>query len=67
MAVEIRDEELLGSTVLEVNQRRWHVAIKFALADGREQTMIASADSMFTDGSGVWWGTAEEHEEVVYG
>lgn len=55
------DNELIGATVLAVEEKRWDVRITFRLADGTERTMIASADGYYTDQSGVWWGTAAEH------
>lgn len=64
MSDEVDDAALVGATVIEVDQHRWYVNIKLRLADGREQTMVASADSYLTDSNNVWWGTAEEHEEA---
>lgn len=58
----IREADLSGATVLAVVQKRWDVRISLRLVDGREVTMIASADSYYTDRNNVWWGTQQEWE-----
>jgi hypothetical protein len=59
---EVRAADLAGATVLTVIEGRWDVTFCLRLADGREVDMVASADRYYTDDSGIWFGTKEEHD-----
>lgn len=48
-----------GVTVASVDVHRWDVRITF-VAGGQRLTMIASADSAYSEHDRVWWGTADE-------
>lgn len=60
----VRDEDLTGATVLAVIKQRWQVSMALVLEDGREVTMIACADSYYTDSDSIWWGTRTEFNDA---
>lgn len=53
-----------GATVLGITEKRWDVRFHLRLLDGTETTLIASADSYYTDNNNVWFGTKEEWEGI---
>lgn len=49
---------------VRITQGRWEVRIELFKSDGKVE-YVASADSALTEGSGLWFGTADEWAEEV--
>jgi hypothetical protein len=50
---------------VEIEQRRWYIRISIYEngLDKPPTVYVASADRLFTEGSGIWFRTEEETEE----
>lgn len=53
------------TTKVKISKFRWAIRFDLELLDDEQDTItfIASADSFFTDGDGIWFGTLEEYDE----
>lgn len=51
---------------LEIVEARWRTTFIVSDPDSGDiiQTYVASADSFYTEGSSIWFGTAQEYEEA---
>lgn len=58
------DIKLTGVESVEFDKHRWYVRILVTMAGGEVKEWVASADNMYTEGSGVWFGTREEYDAV---
>ncbi len=52
---------------IEIDEDRWEIRIKIKTKLGDVREFVASADSFFTEGSGIWFGTRSEHIEKLNG
>lgn len=61
-------DDVIYTTAVRITKSRW--SVKFELELDEEElkvlTFIASADSWFTEGDGIWFGTEEEWDEHGY-
>lgn len=56
------DYQLTDIATLDFLQRRWDVTIRVTHTDGQVTEYVASADSVYTSGSGIYFGTREEYD-----
>ena len=47
---------------VEFDRHRWYVRVTVTPESGEAQVFYASADSGYTAGSGIWFGTSQEYE-----
>jgi hypothetical protein len=52
---------------VQFHKGRWDVEVTVTYSDGSTATWVASADSGYTEGSGIWWGTEAEYAEAQEG
>lgn len=50
--------------MVEIIESRWHVTIRVHKIGGEVEEFVASADRAFTEGAGIWFGTAQEYQET---
>lgn len=55
-------EKLTGVESVEFDEHRWYVIVRVTMAGGEVKEWVASADNLYTEGSGVWFGTRDEHD-----
>lgn len=48
---------------VSIEENRWDVIITVTDESGSVHQFIASADSFYTMGDGIWFGTTQEHGE----
>ncbi len=48
---------------VEFIQSRWDVTVRVTGTDGSVREWVVSADGAYMCGSGVWFGTRQEHDE----
>lgn len=48
---------------VSIEENRWDVTITVTDEGGLVHQFIASADSFYTMGDGIWFGTTQEHGE----
>ena len=54
--------DITGYVLTDIRLTRWHLFMDFAHPDGSTRTLVASADSFFTDNDGIWFGTGDAWE-----
>lgn len=48
---------------VEIATNRWDIRITIIEKDGKKSTWIASADSYYTEGDSIWFGSKKEYED----
>ena len=61
MARELKQYGSPKSVSIEIF--RWHIVVAIEMQDGTVEKFVASADSAFAQGDGIWFGTAEDYDE----
>lgn len=49
---------------IKLTKKRWSLIIEIDYEDGTREEFVASADNMYTEGSGLWFGTKDEWQEI---
>lgn len=57
------DPETIDATRVEITHGRWQVRIRVFVLETVVRDFVASADSYYTAGDGIWWGTIDEYRE----